>query len=498
MPVSPESPLRNRVTLWCAIALALASCLPVLVAQYPQMSDYPAHLARYHVMLDGGQSADLARYYGFTWAWTGNLGVDILIHPFAAIFGLEAGGRIIVGLIAVLTGLGIIAVDVVLRGRVTIASFLAFTMIWGTMLLTGLINFALGQAVALWGFAGWVALREWRWRWAVYLPFGVVVWLCHLSAWGALGVMVLGYEWHHRNNWRAFVACWPLALPFIPLLFGHWLFGAGTSGDFSYGEGVWSFKRWIWLAALRDTDYLLDRRGLDFIWLILGVAALMRRIDARVGWGAALLLIISVLMPRHISGGDYADYRMLTSGLLVACLAIDWNANQAVYREPPVWITCLAPVMYLARLLVTTASWQADSAETGQLLAALDHLPRGCRVASAVVVPAAKWPLDHFEHIGAYAAVRRDCLTNANFAVPHIHMLHLNQPFAVDPSQRVILGDDQTVDMAHFKPAENADYLWYVGARDPDTMPAGAVVVWRYGHSLLARLAKPGPVLQNR
>ena len=282
---------RHRARLWCAIAMALLSCLPVLVAHYPQMSDYPAHLARYHVMLEGGRNPDLARYYGFTWAWTGNLGVDMLIRPFAAVFGLEAGGRIIVALIAVLTGLGIVLVDVVLRGRVTIASFLAFTMIWGPMFLTGLINFALGQAVMLWAFAAWVLLEGWRWRWAVFLPVGLLVWLCHLSAWGALGVMVLGYEVHCRNGgWRhmgpALVACWPLALPLIPLLFGHWLLGAGTSGDFSYGPTVWAFKRWIWLAAMRDTAYQLDRRSLDLVWLVLGLAAVTRRIDGRLGWGA--------------------------------------------------------------------------------------------------------------------------------------------------------------------------------------------------------------------
>ena len=489
---------RNRATFWSAIVLALLSCLPVLVARYPQMSDYPAHLARYHVMLDHGHSADLARYYGFTWAWTGNLGVDILIRPFAAIFGLEAGGRIIVGLIAVLTGLGIVAVDVVLRGRVTIASFLAFPMIWGPMLLTGLINFGLGQAVALWAFAGWVLWEGRRWRWALYLPVGLVVWLCHLSAWGMLGVMVLGYEWQQRGNWRALPACWPLALPLIPLLFGRWLLGAGTSGDFSYGDSVWGFKRYIWLAAMRDSNYQLDRRSLDLVWLMLGLASVKRRIDGRLGWGGALLLVTAVLMPRHISGGDFADYRMITAGLLVTCLAIDWDGGQGTGRDAPVWVMSLAPLLYLVRLVVTTLSWQADSAETGRLLTALDHLPRGCRVASAVVVPAADWRLDHFEHIGAYAAVRRDCLTNANFAVPHIHMLHLNQPFAVDPSQRVILGDEQPVDMAGFAPAADADYLWYVGAREPDTMPAGAQVVWREGHSLLARLAKPAPILQNR
>ena len=33
------------------LAMAVLACLPVLVATYPQMVDYPAHLARYYVML---------------------------------------------------------------------------------------------------------------------------------------------------------------------------------------------------------------------------------------------------------------------------------------------------------------------------------------------------------------------------------------------------------------------------------------------------------------
>ena len=46
---------------------------------------------------DQGRSTDLARWYLFQWKWSGNLGVDLLIGPFAALFGgVEAGGRVIV------------------------------------------------------------------------------------------------------------------------------------------------------------------------------------------------------------------------------------------------------------------------------------------------------------------------------------------------------------------------------------------------------------------
>ncbi|HWU04589.1 MAG TPA: hypothetical protein VN222_17745, partial [Novosphingobium sp.] len=84
--------LWRRADLWLGIVLSLLAVTPVLVARYPQMSDYPAHLARYYVMLAGGHNDVLNRYYDFRWQWTGNVGVDLLIRPFAALFGLELGG----------------------------------------------------------------------------------------------------------------------------------------------------------------------------------------------------------------------------------------------------------------------------------------------------------------------------------------------------------------------------------------------------------------------
>ena len=106
-----------------------------------------------------------------------------------------------------------------------------------------------------------------------------------------------------------------------------------------------------------------------------------------------------------------------------------------------------------------------------------------------MLVPFERWPLDHFEHIGAYAVLRRDALVNANFAVAQIHMLHLKHDGYVDPSQRMLLFRHQPIDLARFKPAGDAEWLWYVGDRAPTSLPAGEVV-WRSGHSLLVRLAK--------
>jgi hypothetical protein len=152
-------------------------------------------------------------------------------------------------------------------------------------------------------------------------------------------------------------------------------------------------------------------------------------------------------------------------------------------------------MLYLTRLLITTQDWHDDSARMEKIMAALDHVPQGARVASAVLVTREQWPLNHFEHIGAYAVVRRHALVNANFAVPHVHMLQLKQGGRDfdDPSQRLLLHHTQKIDLANFAPAQKADWLWYVGDREPDTMPEGAVVVWRGEGTLLAKL-KPAPL----
>jgi hypothetical protein len=479
----------DRQALWLGVLLALAACLPVLVARYPQMSDYPAHLARYYVMIDNGRSPALAHWYFFRWEWSGNVGVDLLIRPFAAIFGVEQGGRVIAGLIPPLTGLGVLAVEHSLRGRITPASFLAFAFIWSPMMLIGLLNFTLGLALALLAFALWVRLdgsaHRGIGRAALFLPIGLVVWLCHLSAWGVLGVLVCCYEWRQHGLLRAITAPWPLLLPVLPLVLGPMMKAGGTSAAFSYGRFVWDYKGAIWAHAMRDSSYWVDMPSLVLVGVVVAAAVGFRRFDWRLGVAALLLLFLSLALPRHISGGDYADFRMISTGLMIGCLAIDWPW--------PRWALWITPLFYAGRLAITTVSWQIDSAETATLLQALDHIPQGANVASAVLVEAEQWSLNHFEHIGCYAVLRRDAMVNANFAVPHVHMLHLRQGGWADPSHRIRQSIAAPVDLAHFAPAAKADFLWYVGAKQPASLPPGAQVIWHTQAGdqvgLLARLA---------
>ena len=474
---SPAGPLPEAS--WLAIALALLSALPFLVTRYPQLTDYPSHLARYHVMLEIGHNQWLQRYYEFGWLWTGNIGADLLMWPLGHVMNVETAGWLIGALIPPLTGLGLVAVEWVLRRRIGIGAVLAMTLIWSPAMGMGFYNFCLALALALHAFALWVRLERWRWRWLVFMPIGLVVWLCHVSGWGVLGVMVFGYEWHRRRNLTAFIAPWPLMLPFVPIL----LFTGEAAGSLSYGPHAWRFKHAILIQGMRDQSYRLDSATMLFFVLLLTGATIARRIDGRLGWAALLTAVLVIAVPRHLGGGDYADFRLIPVAAMLGCLAIDWPAPRSA-----LW---LAPLLFLGRLELTTQAWIVHSRQLAADLKALDYIPEGARVAGAVLVEADAWELNPFEHAPSYATVRRDALVNSHFAIPGVHMLRLREkiPNFVDPSQRVLRYRPQLVYLAFFEPHLYADYLWYFGSEEPATLPVDAKVIFRGPNSLLARLA---------
>lgn len=481
---------------WAAIALALIAALPPILARYPQMTDYPAHLARWYVMLVHNDNPAIGQYYGFRWAWSGNLGTDLLIRPLAALFGLETGGRIIVIAIPVLTGLGLILVERTLRGRVGVGSLLAMATIWTPALIMGFLNFTLSLALVLLAFALWVRAEGKPWREAAFVFFGLVIWLCHQSGWGILGVMIFAYEWHQavrvKGDWRRFghvlraaLATWPLWPAILPII----LAGQQAPGSISYGRMPLWVKYVEWKTALRDREGYLDIACVIFYCLAPLVALGFRKLDGRLGWAALAMVILSLVVPRHLGGGDYADYRLIGVALMLGALAIDWRA--------PGWVMALATLPFLIRIAITALAWQSTSTEVSTMLRALNQVPRGAKVAYAFEEIRALWPTPAYGHLGAWATIRRDALVNCHFAIEGVHMLQVKEPGwekFVDPSQRFMVKGSKRVELKDFAVAKAADFLWYYGERPPVSLPEGTEIVFSTKHSFLARLVHPAPV----
>ena len=472
---------KNHEAFWLGIVLSCLAALPALVAWAPQMTDYPSHLAGFKVMLDHGYDPFLTHYFLFKWEWTGNLGAEMLMVPLAPIFGLEGAGRLIVALIPFLTGLSIVAAAWSLRKRIGVGAILAFAMIWSPSLLMGFLNYSLSLAMALFAFALWVRMEASPWRRVVFVPISFGVWLCHVSGWGIMGVLIFGYEWTMRRGWRdwvPFTKPWPLAFPLVPMLAGM-----GANSKVSYGSwGVLDYKWGILYKAMRSYDRPFDIACLCVVLAVIAFALVSKRFDGRVGWAALILLVLTMIVPRQIFGGDYADYRLSTAALLVACLAIDWQV--------PRWGLAVASLLFTSRLAMTTVAWYQDAQTARQMITALDLVPVGSRIATAVAIPRTQWIFGPFEHFGSYAVVRRSAMENSNFALPDVHMLSMRETKYRfnDPTQRILYSPEQRIDLRKFKPARHADYLWFIGNVRPVALPDGARIVYSAPNSFLARL----------
>ena len=463
---SPSTPARG--SLLAGLVLSLLAALPFAFAVHPQMADYPSHLARYHVMLDGGQSPFLAKYYSFDWALRGNLGVDLLMVPLGHLLGVENAALLIALLLPILVALGIMAVEWTLRRRIGVGALLALATVWSPSMVMGFANFNLALALALFAFALWVKLEARPWRAMLFVPTGVLIWICHSAGWGVLGIMMFGYEWHRRGSWRALVARswrallapWPLFPPFLLVAL------ESRVGDtFHYGSNPLHFKLGIWIKALSETSTMLDLASVLLLVAAIVIALVKRRIDGRLGWAALVVALLTLAIPRHLGGGDLADGRLVAIALMLGCLAID--------ARQPRWLMWLVPTLFLVRLAVTCADWREQSMILENALPALEKVPQGARIAAAIPFDPLRWGSTPLSHAGSYATLYRDALVNTHFALPGVHMLTVKGlgAYFIDPSQRVAARPGEPVDLRNFPPAAHADYLWYVGENPVGSLP---------------------------
>jgi hypothetical protein len=193
-PVPGPVAFWGRGWFWCL--LALISVLPFIVAPLPMMPDYLSHMARYHVMNHGTESAYLPRYYQFQWALIGNLGIDLLMVPLGAIWPTETAARIAVASIPMLTIAGIYAVSRATWGRAEAPALLALSFVYSFTFLCGFVNFHFSVALALLGFAVWIRFSQQRalQRWLVFAPLASVVWVAHIAGWAVLLLLVGCWE----------------------------------------------------------------------------------------------------------------------------------------------------------------------------------------------------------------------------------------------------------------------------------------------------------------
>lgn len=497
---------------WYAVALCCLMVVPLLRPDIPPLIDLLGHIGRYGVELGRAHSPSLQRYYGFEWGLIGNLGVDLLIVPMSKIFGLELGVKLIVLMIPPLTAGGLLWAAREAHGRVPATAVFALPFAYGYPFQFGFANYALSMAFAFLAFALWLRLgRLGRigLRAVLFVPIGLLIWVCHSYGWAVLCLLVAAAELVRARDagrglvatvWRAGVASLPLAPPILLML--AWRSGAVAGGTANWFNWSWKLS-WV-LAALRDRWMSFDIAGVMLVLLLLGAGAARThlRFDRTLGLAALFLLAAYVLLPRILLGSAYADMRLAPYALAIAVIALR-------PAERPHWLApalAIFGLMFLsARLAAHTVHYAALDRAYQRQLEAMRHIPIGARVMALVNLPCqGQWNYSRMDHLGSLAIGRRQAFVNGQWTMAGAQLLTIRNTaagrFAGDPTQLLrplhCRRRDEPVfeDTLRNFPRDAFDYFWLIDmpperwVSEPDLIP-----VWRGRTGILYRIAHGSP-----
>lgn len=511
-PGHADQPVGWWQSPWLLAAIIVTAAIPILLTDVPPLVDLPGHMGRYKVQLDLDRSEALRRFFDYDWALIGNLGIDLLVVPLSALFGLETAVRLITAAIPVLTVWGLLLVAREVHGRIPPTAFFALPFAYGYPFLFGFTNFALSMALALLAFGLWLHLARlgrFRLRAAIFLPASLILFFCHTFGWGALGVMCFSAELVRQIDrgkrlipagFHAGLHCLALTPPILFIL--AWRSGGGgQTTDWFNWEAKYYWIKW----ALRDRWAWFDIGSLLLVIGLMLVASWNRKIEYSRNLLASMLflVLVFVLLPRIIFGSAYADMRLVPYLFALGLIAIRLK-GAATIRFAAIMAT-LALSFAGIRLAGTTASFLIYDRDYDRQLAALDVVPHGARLVSLVGRSCGEpWAVTRREHLPAMATVRREAFTNDQWAMTGASLLTVDYPaggwFVNDPSQIVTPRKCRweqwlpIADALKRLPREAFDYVWLIGPPSYDpALVRGMVPIWRDGTSVVYRIVDRRP-----
>jgi hypothetical protein len=488
---------------WLWAALALASVVPFLVTSLPPIGDLYNHIGRYHVMLHHGQSAWLQKYYQFHWGILPNMGQDLLIVPFARVFGVERGAIILTALIPPAMVLGFRALSKTVHGRVEPVALLALPFSWSLTFMYGFLNYHTGVVVLVWTLVLWRRSIGWRplVRYASLALLATAAWFCHLAAWGLVVVAVGAFELaaaFDRSGGRliaelpglaARVA--PVVAPILLLLVSVHAASAGPLLNYHNYLRKLNFLAF----PLRDQWAPLDVASLAVIGLVPVVLAVRGELKLQIGLSLFAVLVFALfwILPTALATGFYADLRLLSVVWFAALLACQVTAPARLQTL----VALVAIALFAVRIGFTSHGWYERGRDLNTELEALQLMPQGARVAAMAPQRLCKtWADDGDTHIASLAIVRRDAFVNSEWDNPGQQLMQPDylpgSEYNAETSIRVpgttCLGKPIDELVAGL-PRDRFDYVWIFKAQPPAGTSAWLKPVFRGPRGVLFSVA---------
>jgi hypothetical protein len=418
----------------CFAALFLVAALPVIATAYPPLFDYPNHLARMYVLAGPPASSPLARFYAPHWVPLPNLAMDLIIPELARIMPVPVAGRVFILLTMLMLAGGTAALHRVVHHRRSATPLLAFLFLYNKVLFWGFLNYLFGLGLAFFCLAGWIALhrRHAALRIAAGTVFACAVYFAHLEAVGLYGLMVMAYEagaaWREQTRWgprlgQMIVAGVPFLLP-LGILITHSQ-GLDTA---RVAFAPWGHKIDNWGNLVGTESLPLDAVCLLAIvaGTILGFVRGWLRLAPSLGLPLIVLCVAYAAMPTSAFTSNGADHRMPMVVAFLFVAALRWTPPDLPIARR---FYGGALLVFLLEIAGVTVAWQHSDAVYRRLVAVLDRLPPGSRVAVAFPPRALHLNRTPAVHFPLEAVIRRGAFVTTLFAYPTQQPIRVLPPY---------------------------------------------------------------------
>lgn len=427
--------------------------LPLTVIDIPVIADYPNHVARMHILINNNEETFLREHYAVSFDFIPNLAMDLIIPWLSKIVQLDVAGRLFLALILLSTLASVAFLHRVLFNQWSFVPLIAMLFLYHGSFMAGMANFSLGIGLVPAALASWIILHRAPTivRVSIGSAIALVLFFCHLVAFGAYGLLVIAYEamriWDRRgqpdgirravNNiliagMTGFV---PTAL-FVRQLFQYEM-ATATESALSWGNLPWKIK--AFLAPLANYNLSIDLASLV---IIVGLAvwawsSSRLKIDRRLAPGLCLLALCCLLAPKALWSGGVFDQRFAILFVLIFIGSMNYRSDGKALR---IGVPSVLAILFLFRLGIVSITWIDHREDLKEIRTAFAKIETGSRVlvvqpddtAGPRLAPDRHMAFHHGAHMASLATlavIERSAFVSSIYAVPGQQPLRLREPF---------------------------------------------------------------------
>lgn len=421
---------------WFVVLFAVTQ-VPLYWVQYPDIVDLPNHLARLHVLINFSESEILQRYYTLrNWQIGTNLAMEVVVPILARWIDLLLAFKIFASLATLLMTTGAVALGRAINGRFSYLLLGVLLFAQNIIFQTGLLNYLFGLGAALWLLAAWVHFRE-RYslcHWITFSLGSILVYLCHLSAFGVYAVGVFGYElgrnrtpevWLTRSTLEALLRS---SMQFIPVGTLHALVST-SSGSYApvQLDAPWLtiFQVYVvYKAALLANLVPLSISGYKFSMLgylvvfvlYVGFREGVLTVVAPIRWVSCALAACLLLLPYAGFGSELLDIRLMPALVLILWSGLRIHEHSKLPHN--VVLAFIVAIVFLISAL-TTREYALRDDEYRQVRGALSKIPMGSKAATVSLAENNDLPIIS-PHTGAWSVVDRSAFLSNLYVWPFV------------------------------------------------------------------------------